>query len=642
MNFLHPEILLGLFAIAIPIIVHLFQLRKFKSEPFTNVALLKKLVISSRKSSKLKKWLSLISRILIITCLVLAFAQPFIPSSDFQNNAREINIFLDNSYSMSLKGENTSLFTQAKEELLEHLPNDQTYNLITHNDVYRNLNAEDLKSVLFDVNYYSDPIALQQILQKTESVFSNAGAKQKEMIILSDFQLFITDDNALNYSPDIAYHFVNYKPQSLLNFSVDTASFQSSVDERLLNFKISASEAVSQNIPVSIDDGKKLLGKLSLKFDKETSKTYSFNLEAEEYEKGRIEIEDAGLTYDNTLYFSITKPETISVLVVSEQITNYFDRIYDNDRFDYKQVSIQQLEFEDISQADVVILNEIESLSNALNISVKNYADKNGVLVIIPAKKANLNNYNKLFNALGLETYSGLTESSIKLTNINLDHPIFKNVFTENVNNFDYPTFESYYPHFTAQNALSFSNDLSFLESQSNIYRFNAAIADNSNFTQSPLVVLSFYNMALSAQSKENLYLNTGDVYEVKLKDNLQQDQVLELSQGQFSFIPRQKTEGQNVVINFENYPENPGHFKLLKTNTQDTLRTLAFNSSRKESHIKYYNFQKAKNVNQYLDFKSYSQAYFETTETKTLWQWFVALALIFMIIELLLLRFIK
>jgi hypothetical protein len=641
MQFYHPEILFGLIVLAIPIIVHLFQLRKFKPEPFTNVALLKKLIISSRKSSKLKKWLSLITRILILTFLVLAFAQPFIPNANVVNKNKQVNIFLDNSYSMALKGEKTDLFNQAKEELLESLPEDQTYNLITHNDVFRNLNTEEFKSLLFDLEYCPDPLELDKILQKSEAAFSNSLNSQKEMIVLSDFQYFNISEDSITLAEDIKYNFIRYKPQNPINFSIDTAFIESSANGKLLNFRIKASEKISQSIPVSVYDDEKLLGRLSLNFDNEVEKDYSFNLEVDEVKEGRIEIEDIALSYDNVMYFSVSRPEVINVLAVSETITPYINKIYQNDRFNFKQVRLDQLEFEEFTTADVVILNEIESISNALNIAIDNFNKEGGVLVFIPAKKTNFNSYNKAFDVLGLEPYTSLNENSIKLTGINLDHPVFEGVFTSGIENFDYPSFDSYYPIFSSEKALSFSNGLSFLESRSNTFRFNASISDNSNFMQSPLVVLCFYNIALSAQNKDILYLNMGDNYEVKLSENIAQDQVLSLSRGEFNFIPRQKAEGKSIKLDFVDYPDVAGHYDLLNTR-KDTLGKLAFNSSRKESKLKYFDVSTLKNVDLYNSFSNYSQELYESSKIKSLWQWFIVLALMFMIIELLLLRFIK
>ena len=71
MQFKHPELLYALLLLLIPIIVHLFQLRRFQKVDFTNVAFLKSVTIQTRKSSQLKKWLTLITRLLQLFWLLL-------------------------------------------------------------------------------------------------------------------------------------------------------------------------------------------------------------------------------------------------------------------------------------------------------------------------------------------------------------------------------------------------------------------------------------------------------------------------------------------------------------------------------------------------------------------------------------------
>jgi len=641
MRFLYPQVLYGLLALAIPLIIHLFQLRKFKPEPFTNVVLLKKLIISSRKSSKLKKWLSLMTRLLIISSLVLAFAQPYFPHPEQKSQKKQISIFLDNSYSMSLNGELTSLLNQAKEEILEVLPESETYSLSTHNESFKNLRAEDLKSLIYDIHYTNNPLDLNSILTKTESLFNSSSQNtENELIILSDFQNLNNPDSLILDEP-YNYHFVKYNAQEKLNYSIDTAYLETSADENALKFLISSSEKTSQSLPVSIYNGKRLLSKFSLDFDNTSEKTYSINLEEDEVLNGRIRIEDNGLSYDNELFFSIQQPDPISVLAISQNVSSYLDKIFNRDRFSYEQTTLNTLEYEDINAADVVILNELNQFPNALRIALVNYVESSKILCIIPNKSINLSNYNILFRALNLKPFNKMNTSTAKMTNINFDHPIFKAVFTETIENFDYPSFESYYISTNPEKALSFSNDRPFLETRDNIFRFNAAIEANSNFKQSPLIVLSFYNMAIQAQNKQKLYLENGDDLKLKLLDDLNQDDVLEVSKKDFSFIPRQDINGREVKLSFREYPEEAGHYAV-KTPKQDTLSILAYNLNRKESQLNYLDLDKLDNVNTYDSFTNYTQSYYERYSIESLWKWFVGLALIFMIIELLLLRFIK
>src|SRR5690554_6648534 len=104
MQFKHPEFLYALFLLIIPILVHLFQLRKFQITPFTNVAFLQKISLQTRKSSKLKKWLVLLSRLFAIAFLVFAFAQPFFPAKDASAATAETVLYIDNSFSMQARG----------------------------------------------------------------------------------------------------------------------------------------------------------------------------------------------------------------------------------------------------------------------------------------------------------------------------------------------------------------------------------------------------------------------------------------------------------------------------------------------------------------------------------------------------------
>ena len=93
MRFLHPEVLYAFFALLIPILVHLFQLRKFQTEQFTNVVLLKKLEISSRKSSQLKKWLTLLIRLLTISCLIGLYQDDVVQfEKDGENEISDVDI----------------------------------------------------------------------------------------------------------------------------------------------------------------------------------------------------------------------------------------------------------------------------------------------------------------------------------------------------------------------------------------------------------------------------------------------------------------------------------------------------------------------------------------------------------------------
>ena len=152
MQFKHPEFLYFLFLLVIPILVHLFQLRRFKKEYFTNVKLLRELSIQTRKSSKIKKWLLLFTRLFLLAFLIIAFAQPFFVAKENLKSTNEMYIVLDNSYSMQAKGKKGELLKRAVQDLLENTPENYNFSLITSSENYWNTDIKSIQKELQNSN----------------------------------------------------------------------------------------------------------------------------------------------------------------------------------------------------------------------------------------------------------------------------------------------------------------------------------------------------------------------------------------------------------------------------------------------------------------------------------------------------------
>jgi len=121
MEFIYPWYLVGLAAISIPIVIHLFNFHRYKKVYFTNVRFLQAIQSETHRSSRLRNLILLLLRILFIITLVLAFAQPYIPASNNikQGNPFAVSIYLDNSQSMETGMGNENLLHQAREKALE-------------------------------------------------------------------------------------------------------------------------------------------------------------------------------------------------------------------------------------------------------------------------------------------------------------------------------------------------------------------------------------------------------------------------------------------------------------------------------------------------------------------------------------------
>ena len=183
MQFKHPEILYFLFLLVIPILVHLFQLRRFKKEYFTNVKLLKELQIQTRKSSKIKKWLLLATRLLVLACLIFAFAQPFFKAKDTTNKGNELIILLDNSFSMQAKGAKGELLKRSIQELLEELPENQQFSLLSNSEVFWDTDIKSIQKEIQNLNYSAMPFQLDYLINQVETKKKNT---KKDYVIITD------------------------------------------------------------------------------------------------------------------------------------------------------------------------------------------------------------------------------------------------------------------------------------------------------------------------------------------------------------------------------------------------------------------------------------------------------------------------
>ena len=118
-SFLLPAFLLGLAALAIPIIVHLTRKQRAKVELFPSLMFLERVPYQSENRRQIHHWFLLSLRALLITLLVLAFARPFFDGEEQAaasgSGPREVVILLDRSYSMGLEDRWSRAITAAEE-----------------------------------------------------------------------------------------------------------------------------------------------------------------------------------------------------------------------------------------------------------------------------------------------------------------------------------------------------------------------------------------------------------------------------------------------------------------------------------------------------------------------------------------------
>ncbi|ARN79058.1 alpha-1-antitrypsin [Nonlabens spongiae] len=626
MVFKHPHLLYGLFFLIVPIIVHLFQLRRFKKREFTNVAFLKPLISQTRKSRQLKKWLSLLARLLVVTCLVLAFAQPFLPAEDQNSEQTETIIYLDNSFSMQTQGSEGTLLNVAVTDLLSSLDADREVTVFTNDQVFRYETRQSLTNQILKLGHTSESYSLSQVKLKAGTL---ANSDAVRLILLSDFQRLNGAVADSTFTGDLKM--VRYVPQETNNLSIDSVFVKKRVNSSVqLGVTISSNYDLEQPVTVSLFNKNLLLAKTSVTLEDQEGEAV-FDVEADEGLNAKVSITDNGLKFDNEFYLAYDTSSQIKVLSINGAESGFINRIFKGRPFEYAAYRLKDLNYNLIKDQNLVVLNELETIPASLKRELNAFTSNGGKIIFIPNENGVTGGLTRNFQMVELEK---------NITRINYDHPVMSDVFNKRVSNFQYPSVQKS-ARVSAGNAiLEYADGSEFLYEAGNTFVFTAPLnVENTNFQSSPLIVPVFYNMAMSSLPLPKLYFQTGVPSEIAIPYSIKDDGVVKFKLDNNELIPRQRSYPNYVQINTEDDILDDGVIEVI--HEENTVSQLAFNYPRSENELRYLSDNQlggntANNLEEVFTEIAASE------EVTTLWRWFLYGALFFLICEILILKYLK
>ncbi len=632
----------------VPILVHLFQLQKFKKIAFTNVAFLKKIEQQTRKSSVIKKWIILTTRLLLLSCLILAFSQPYFTS---KNEAKKVNenwLYLDNSISLNSKGEKGDLLQVYSQEILKNFKQDSKISLLTNTNFYKEIGKNELDQVLKNLEYSPKNKSLQNILLNFDKKKENKTNSLYEIFLISDFQN-IEKNNFTNVNSNL--YLISARAQTKNNISIDSLQIKEQTSLSLtIEVYITNHGNNKTTLPFSILINKKLNNKKVISVNEKESKSIEFTFQKSPYILGEIQLDfQDTFLFDNRFYFSLDFRSKIKVFSIGEKST-YLSKIFTENEFEFTSSNLSSIDFNEIPNQNFIILNEIKTIPNSLKSILEKFVKNGGNLLIIPSEEININSYNRLISGFGVGKIQNSVSDSIQITKIAYDHLVFSDVFSKKVQNFEYPSvYSRYISSFQGNQILTYANNKPFLEELSlangKFFWFSAALnKNNSNFTRSPLIVPTLYNLAYQSLSIFKPYYFAGSEFQISVPVKLSQDEILEVSRDNKRFIPLQQAKFNKVNISLSDNIQKSGFYSILRKN--DTLQQIAINYHSSESSHKYLdvNALNKRNSN-IIIMDSVSQLFQEIEEknkVQSLWKLFLALAIVSLLLEILILKFFK
>jgi hypothetical protein len=642
MQFKHPEILNFLILLVVPILVHLFQLRRFKKEYFTNVRFLTELTIKSRKSSQIKKWLILATRLLLLTALILAFAQPFLSSEGKTTIQKELYIVLDNSYSMQAKGKKGELLQRAVQELLETMPETIHFSLLTNTNSFYNTDIQSIQKELQNLQYSATPFELDPILNQIQA---RPSLSKKEIVIVSD-AIGLQSKQLSTIAKTNEISFLVPKAEQRNNVAIDSVFIRQTLgDFYEIGVKISNYGEERQPISMGLYNQNKLVAK-SMILLKKQQQIIPFTIPKKAFQ-GYVTIVDNGLPFDNTYFLSIGENQKSKVLSIGEVAkSSFLSKIYTTDEFEYQNSILSLLDYNRLEEQDVVVLNEVEEIPQALQTTLQSFVNNGGNLIIIPSFNASLSNLNSLLQKTGNSVFNSVNTSEKLITKIHFNHPVFKNVFENQISNFQYPkTKRDYSISSSSSSILSYQDENPFLVSSTkeagNVAIFTAPLnLENSNFQQSPLIVPVFYQLAKSKEQNGVTEQIIGKTNSFFVSTKVDREGILTVKNETEQFIPIQQIGSKKVKMEFGDHPKQAGNFAIF--NNKKWIQNISFNYDRRESDVFQNNEKLLSKLNQIDTLTTIFDRYINENNDSQIWKWFLIFALLLLVIEMAIIRFVK
>lgn len=677
MNFLYPGFLFALLAIAIPIVIHLFNFRRFKKIYFSNVQFLKEAKEQNSSREKLKNLLILACRILAVTFLVLAFARPFIPSETAANPSATnvVSVYIDNSYSMETVNKEGSLLDEARrkaKELVQGYGLNDQFRLVTNDFEGRHqrlLNKEEFIQLLDEIKISPVSRTLQQVVNRQQS--GAAGNKNQISYLISDFQKGFTGTAAIKTQPDIDYVFIKLNANTLPNISVDSVWSLSPIhrpggDEkfvvRLKNY--GGEDASGIPLRLHINDQQKAISNISVKAGGAVNDTLSFSgLQlpsgaASGWQKGVVTIKDFPLTFDDELNFSFKISNELRVLNIAGSSSERFIKaLFSSDKyFRLTEMSESNVNYTALADYSLIVLSGLKQPSSGLAQQLKAYVQNGGSVVLFPDLSVAPEVYTSFLTALSLPPVQQLNYGVPVSSTIDLKNPLFKDVFDQVPKNMDLPVVNSYFGY-ASRNSSSMTPILSlplnrflfagFNIGQGKVY-LSATSLDikDSNLPRHMVFVPLMYKIAFESAKEQPLYytLGTDNMLESE-KISLPANQSLKLVSEGFEVIPELRQTPGKTLLYVADQVKKAGFYALKRGDS--VLAQVAFNDHRMESDMHYTTEKELKDLfggQQVAVYSAKKDAMSLNIAIKNnsveLWKLCIILTVVFLLAEILLIRF--
>jgi hypothetical protein len=478
-TFLTPIALFGLLAAAIPILLHIFNLRKLKTIEFSTLSFLKELQKTKIHRLKIKQLLLLVLRTLLIILIVLAFSRPTLKGSipgGLTEQARTTAVILfDDSQSMTASDEQGDLLRQAKNSAIAIInlmkERDEVY-FVKLSDVSLDGTSEippgqkdfsALRSAIDDIKPSFIRRTLEDGVRYSARLIVSSKNFNKEVYLISDFQsgslesaVDMSKTGEQLFPPNTQFFLVSIGNREQHNIALESVDISNTIFEinKPLSVKVKLtnhSQTDAQNHLVSIyQDGSRVAQKgVDIHTGQSIETEFSLVPKHSGFLEGIVELEDDDLEFDNKRCFIVYIPEELRVLLIGDATDLTYLRLALTTRLSDSSASLKINETTwnrfsslQLSSTNVAVLANPRELTMSQSAALKSYLQNGGGILIFPGSQSTVTSFNSSVSAIlgsplnvAVESQSPTSQSSnsfLEFDKVDFRHPLFSGMFEEN------------------------------------------------------------------------------------------------------------------------------------------------------------------------------------------------------------------
>jgi hypothetical protein len=679
MEFVHPERLWFLFLLLIPIVIHLFHFRKRKTLYFSSLRFIQFLEKEQQSTRKLKHLLVLLTRILALSAVIFAFAQPQRRNDAAQQAGKPaLLIYLDNSFSMSAIGTEGSLFSEgrelAKRMLQEVKPDTRVLicsNQLNHAEQRFESKAEALRYLdkleIYALSRSLDDVLTWQQKQIERHQLQKEKLGQIQQVIISDFQLSQAKLSAQKPQTNQSFYAYQLKAQQNQNAYIDSIWFakptqQRQTEQTLMVRVQNYGEQAKKRLELQVKIGK-IKRTMFMQIGANNSQIASFPYTETNkgFVQGQVQINDQQIHFDDTWYFSYEIPERTNIYLIEEaDASPNVARAYAVEaRYNVQKTLPGEVAANTLSKADLIVLNGLNEISSGL-LDELSTAHQNGQrILIIPGENIRLNEYKPLLQALSLPELGALQTNALNLQRINDEDPFFKGVFEKKQERLNVPLVKKAYGLLNqAQSSatpllISRSGQALFMRANNSAFLFTTALQSSfGSLVNQSLFPTILLRCGEYASERFPAYAILGKDAQIKVRAQHQEEAPLRFISDQTEFIAQYIASPNQLRIQIG----GSAALEKLKAGIytlkgSEVLAQLALNNNRTESKLELLdqstlldlletNGVKNCTFNQIKEGQSLTAI--QLDETKSYWRYFLVFGLLCLLAELSLLKWWK